>query len=399
MAQQILSQIKISTDTPVGRNGHLSINSNGQIIGEGTTSPLTLKGISFHGLNFGPLNPEVNPVGPMDFANRKAVLNLVEKFKPDIIRAPVYLDEWGGFFNRGNAKGENEMYTNPSVNQDNLYGRVAGIISGAVEAGVYVVIDWHLLRPSMSEEEEKDPEYHQTKFWQSDHPDSSVPANHDDVIYSGTIEFFKNMSKMYGDLPNVIFELANEPSKATLVTNDDDWHMYVEPWAKEMIDVIRENDPDPDHPNLISIGTPQWSQLVGVATSSTINEPNIMYNAHIYAASHLYPGTTSKDEEAGTLIYNEIIEAREAGKAVFISEWGATPDNGDGDPDEVQAHQWDDFFTREQLSTCYWNFSNKDETSSILVSTVTDITGPWDNSELTQSGTIIQELLAAHAKS
>nr|ALI16955.1 cellulase [Photobacterium panuliri] len=408
MNNKIFLKDSEKTLTPVEKYGYLSINDDGLIYSESAKEVVQLKGLSFHGLGFGPEDPAVNPVGPKEFANRKAVINLAQMLKADIVRAPVYVDEWGGFFHT--ATGDDEKYSNQSVNRDNLYGRVAAIISGAVEAGLYVVIDWHILNVTIPDEAVGNSgaeAYHKTKYWQSKYS-SYAPVDPDyPDIYEDTVHFFANMSRTYGDLPNVIFELANEPSKATLVESYEDWHNYVEPWAKEMIEVIRANDPDPDHPNLISVGTPTWSQYVGVAAESSIEDANVMYNAHIYAGSHLYPsGPNDKTLSEGERIRDEIIIARKAGKAVFISEWGSTTADGAATPDREQAMLWDEFFNHEGdantptmlLSSCYWNISSKDEASSIFNPDVVDPIGPWVSSNLSESGEIIRDILLNHTE-
>ncbi|ASS72344.1 hypothetical protein C6370_11210 [Bacillus atrophaeus] len=46
--------------------------------------------------------------------------------------------------------------------------------------------------------------------------------------------FFKEMSKLYGDTPNVIYEIAKKPN------GDVNWNRDIKPYAEEVISEIRK---------------------------------------------------------------------------------------------------------------------------------------------------------------
>lgn len=89
---------------------------------------------------------------------------------------------------------------NPSVKN-----KVKEAVEAAKELGIYVIIDWHILNdgnPNQNKEKAK--------------------------------EFFKEMSSLYGNTPNVIYEIANEPN------GDVNWKRDIKPYAEEVISVIRK---------------------------------------------------------------------------------------------------------------------------------------------------------------
>ena len=58
------------------------------------------------------------------------------------------------------------------------------------------------------------------------------------------------MSKKYQDIPNVLFEICNEPN------GDVTWDEDIKPYAQEITKTIRNNYSD----SIILVGTPNWSK-------------------------------------------------------------------------------------------------------------------------------------------
>lgn len=207
-------------------------------------------------------------------------------------------------------------------------------VSYATQNDMYVIIDWHILSdndPNMHLEEAK--------------------------------AFFREMSAEYAGYENVLYEICNEPNGGT------SWEA-IKAYAGEIIPVIRENAGDA----VILVGTPNWSQFVDQAAASPITEyENLMYVLHFYAATH-------KEE-----LRNTMAAAIEAGLPVFVSEYGICDASGNGAIDEGQAGQWVKLMNDYGVSYIAWNLSNKNETSAILNSTCTKISG-FTAEDLSQSG-------------
>ncbi len=83
------------------------------------------------------------------------------------------------------------------------------------------------------------------------------------------------IAEKYGDKPNIIYEIYNEPMQIS-------WQNDVKPYSEEIIKTIREIDPD----NLIIVGTTTWSQDVDIASLDPLKFNNIVYSLHFYASSH-----------------------------------------------------------------------------------------------------------------
>ena len=166
--------------------------------------------------------------------------------------------------------------------------------------------------------------------------------------------FQKNMQTMI---------ICNEPNGGTT------WDI-VKSYAEDVIPIIRKNDKD----SIIIVGTPNWSQDVDAAAENPIEgEDNIMYALHFYAATH-------KDE-----IRKKVEIGREKGLAVIISECSICDASGNGGIDYDEAQAWADLIEKDNLSYFAWNLSNKDESSSLLKSSVTKTSG-FTKDDLSETG-------------
>lgn len=204
----------------------------------------------------------------------------------------------------------------------------------ATDADMYVIVDWHILSDG-------NPQTHKAE----------------------AIEFFAEMTREFADHNNVIYEICNEPNGSATWSD-------VKSYAQEVIPVIRGNDADA----VILIGTPNWSQYVDQAAADPVTGfDNLMYTLHFYAATH----TDS--------LRQTLIAAVDAGLPVFVSEYGICDASGNGVIDEAQANAWVDVMNQYQISYVMWNLSNKDESSSILVSSCTKTSG-FTQEDLSTSG-------------
>lgn len=184
----------------------------------------------------------------------------------------------------------------------------------AIQKGIYVIVDWHVL----------------------------TPGNPNDPVYAGASDFFNEISRDYGKYPNVIYEIMNEPN------GDLSWTADLKPYAEKIIDVIRANDPD----NIILIGSGTWSQDVDIAAKDPVDGENLMYTVHFYSGTH------------GEDLRNKIDKALSLGTPIFCSEWGTSQASGTGGPYITEAQEWLDFFDDRGISWINWSLSNKNETSA-----------------------------------
>lgn len=156
------------------------------------------------------------------------------------------------------------------------------------------------------------------------------------------IKFFTTQAKKYGDSPNVIFELFNEPV-------NQPWPVLKE-YAEVVGKAIRKYSK-----NIILMGTPQWDQCIMEAANNPVEGvDNLMYTFHFYANSHR--------EELRTQL--EI--ALEVGVPVFISECGAMGADGGGVINEREFNLWAELAEKNHVPMVLWAISDKDEMCSIL---------------------------------
>ncbi len=254
------------------------------------------------------------------FWNEACVGWLVRDWNASVIRAAMGV-EAGGYLK----------------NPERERAKVERLVDAALKHGVYVIIDWH--------------DHHATR-----HAAESVA-------------FFSAMARKYGDRPNVIYEIYNEPL-------EDSWSKDIKPYAEKVIAAIRAEDPD----NLIIVGTPRWSQNVDDAAKDPLQATNIAYALHFYAGTH----KASLRAKAQA--------ALDKGLALFVSEWGSCNANGDGAIDHQSTREWFDFIRQHHLSHCVWAVSDKREAASLVVPRAPR-KGGWRDEHLTESGRLARSLI------
>ncbi len=214
-------------------------------------------------------------------------------------------------------------------------------VDAAAEEDMYVIVDWHILS-------------------------DTSPVDHQDEAE----DFFAEMSAEFSDYNNVLYEICNEPNGST------QWS-EIKAYAEDIIPIIRENDEDA----VIIVGTPTWSQDVDAAAADPIDDwDNIMYTLHFYAATH-------KDD-----LRNKMQAALDDGLPIFVTEYGICDASGNGEIDEESANTWVELMNEYGVSYIMWNLSNKDESSSILDSSV-DKTSGFTEDDLSQSGRWVYAML------
>lgn len=282
--------------------------------------PVQLRGMSSHGLQW-----------HGKYANENVLRWLRDDWNTQVWRAALYLTQGG--------------YISSRV----LKFKVVESIEAASKLGMYVIIDWHVLG------------------------DRNPQAYQDDAV-----AFFSEMAAAYGDLPNVIYEICNEPNG-----EDITWSGCIKPYAETVIAAIRAHDPD----NIIIVGTPTWSQDVDKAADDPLSGENIMYALHFYAGSH------------GEELQRKALYALEAGLPLFVTEWGTTRDTGDGGVFEKESLRWLSFLKAHNISWVNWSVNNKGEDSGVLQAFADrNAQGGWTEADLSPSGVFMRSVLRNEKK-
>jgi len=132
--------------------------------------------------------------------------------------------------------------------------------------------------------------------------------------------FWNTVAPQYKDVPNVLYEMFNEP----YAPNDwATWKQTAQPW----VDLIRAAAPN----TIIMIGSPQWSSYTKYAATDPFKGSNLAYTIH------LYPSTFGAGQSQGWPPPNDFNSAWEDGFGaaankvpVFLTEggWNATDGTG-----------------------------------------------------------------------
>lgn len=293
--------------TIIDQHGQLSINGINLVDKNGEA--IALRGMSLFWSQWGG-----------DYYNEETIKWLRDDWKCTVVRVAVGV-EAGGYLD----------------NSYQEYQKATAAIDACIKLGIYVIIDWH------------------------DH--------HAENHLIEAIFFFDNISKTYGDQPNIIYEIYNEPL-------DVSWENVLKPYSQAIVNTIRANDSN----NIIVAGTPNWSQDVDAVINNKIDDPNVAYALHFYTGTHR------------EWLRDKAIRAMNAGVPLFATEWGLSEANGTGEINLVESGLWLDFLEQYNLSWCNWSIMNKDESSAAILPTTTTLSG-WNSNQLSESGNMIRAYL------
>ena len=283
-----VSVANAQSPTPLAANGRLKVV--GVQLSNEAGSPIQLRGMSSHGLQWFP-----------QCFTQSSVQALASSWGADVFRAAMYVDE-GGYLS----------------NKTGIRSQVDQLVDWTGQAGIYCIIDWHMLNPGN-------------------------PNDH----LADAKEFFQIMAQKHAGKKHVIYEICNEP-------NGVDWNT-IKSYADQVIPVIRQYDSQA----IILVGTPQWDQRPQDVLANPLtgaNAYNVMYTFHFYAASHFFQGDVRS-------VVNSL--------PLFCSEWGTTDYSGNGGLDLNNAQNWLDLMAgnnpaNQKISWCNWSFSDKSEASAAL---------------------------------
>ncbi|TCC98208.1 glycoside hydrolase family 5 protein [Pedobacter psychroterrae] len=266
--------------------------------------------------------------GGKKYYNPDVVRWLKADFNINLIRVSMAVEPRGGYLQQ------------PEVQEK----MITSVVDAAIAAGIYVLIDWH------------------------DH--------HANVNLEASKAFFRKMSKRYAGVPNVIYEIWNEPEKI-------DWKI-VKTYAVEVITEIRKNDPK----NVIVVGSPRWDQDVDIAAKDPVTGfKNIAYSFHFYASDPNHQEKLMAKADA----------AIQAGLALFVTEWGVGEANGNGVFDLAKTTAWWNWMEKNKLSSANWNITDKKETTALLFPGAR-VKGNWTPEQLTPAGLYIRKQLRVFNK-
>jgi endoglucanase len=152
-----------------GDNGadiHGKLSVSGANLVDKNGEKFQLYGMSTHGIGWFP-----------QYVNHEALKTLRENWNTNCIRIAMYTAENSGYCTTGN--------------KENLKKLIKNGVDWATELGMYVIIDWHVL---------------------NDNPSDRSKNGDPNFYIEEAKEFFAEMSALYKDRDNVLYEICNEPN-------------------------------------------------------------------------------------------------------------------------------------------------------------------------------------------
>ena len=236
---------------------------------------------------------------------------------------------WGAnvfryFVNANVSWMQNDSYVNAREKNIN---DVKAVINNAIANDMYIVISW-----------------------------SGVDSN--GLNYASYAQdLFTTLAQEYKDVPNVIYEIWNEP------TESNTWNQ-VKQYANQLIPPIREIDSDA----IILVGNPSMDHNLSVVVNDPLNYENIMYT------HHLYINELKRDR------LTDVENALSAGIPVFVSEWGMQTTGRTNHRDLVEplANIYVQFLDKYNLSNIMFFYGTEQNEGSAQYSIVKR--GKWKES-------------------
>lgn len=300
--------LSATAQSPVERHGQLRVEGTQLVDSKG--APVQLRGVSMGWHNMWPR-----------FYNQGTVDRLTGDWGADLVRCSVGVAHLDSGFDCDSVA---------------AYAVVDSIVQGAVRNGAYVLVDFH------------------------SHPNKLADAK----------RFFTHVAGKYGHLPNIMYEIWNEPTEVP-------WS-ECKAYAEELIPVIRALDPD----GIVVVPTPRWDQEVDKAADDPIaGVPGLLYSLHYYAATH-----------TGWL-RDKAQYALDKGLPLIMSECASMLHTGDGVVDTKEWDEWMRFADEKGISWAAWSISDKDETCSMLRPSAASDGREWRDSDLKPWAVLVKHYL------
>ena len=320
---------------PVSVYGKLGVK-NGKIVSQASGKQVMLRGMSLFW----------SDATGSQYYNPIAISWAAEKLGIDVFRFAMGIKCYNSNGNDCQANTDDAIITANSYlgNKEGKEAQLDNMVKAAIENDIYIIVDWHSHRAEHEKSYAKD--------------------------------FFGRMAAKYKDVPNIIWEVYNEPVNTDMGT--------IASYANEVIGAIRNNGST----HLALVGTPFYSQM---GSCSGVNDNNSGYVFHFYAASH----------SVGSFKGN-IENCLNNGKAVFITEWGTTDANGTGNVSTSETNNWTSYMEQKQIPNCNWSLRHetiggKSEASAMFSgSTLLNSKSALNNATYTTSGNLVKSYLTKY---
>lgn len=325
------SSVNAPKNSPVAKNGWIQVQDNKLMNEHG--EQIQLRGVATHGLQwYGDFYKDGN-----------AIKQAAVTWGVDVVRLSVYVYE-GGYLD------------NKELNPADFDVMIESIIDSCIENGVYVILDWHIHHPG-------DPNYY----------------------LKDAKKFFTYYTQKYGNYPNLVWEIANEPNEFGKTYKDPKKRITwpeVKAYADEIIPIVRKEAPK----SLVLMGTPDWSSFgiakgkdVNIVINDPIKDHNTAYVFHFYAGGHKFPKKLD-------YIASKV--------PIFITEWAACSWDLGSPNDMESTEKWLEVINKHKISWTYWNYAPGTSSYSMFTSReTTDKALDPKGDNITETGKLVYKLL------
>lgn len=280
-----------------------TLHKNGVYIVDENEVPIELRGVGLHHI--------------LQYSNLHTweSFNALKNMGVNLIRCSVYLHD--RTYASSNSEPTYGYISHPSETK----AEIERIVKNCIDLGLYVILDWHNL------------------------------DDHINDYKTEAIDFFDYYSAKYADVPNVIYEFANEPYSDDSAT--------IASYVKDVRDAVLANASDP----IMIVGQPAPLENGGSLNWDVYDRCSALYSAlsslgitDVFISPHIYAGN----------IATELAECISDGIPVFVSEWGNSDSDGDGSYHDAQALIQINYCHQEAIGQCIWKYTDQTMKSSLL---------------------------------
>lgn len=235
----------------------------------------------------------------------------------NMIRCTVYLHD------RTYASSDNEPTYGYISHPDETKAEIERIVKNCIDLGLYVILDWHNL-------------------------DDYITAYKTEAL-----DFFDYYSKKYANIPNIIYEFANEPYADDSAT--------IASYVQDVRAVVLANTTNP----IMLVGQPApLTDAGGNINWNIYDRCSALYSAlsalgitDVFVSPHNY----------GSSAVSEFTQCLNNNIPIFISEWGNSDSDGDGSYHDTSALAQINYCHENAIAQSLWKYTDQTMKSSLLV--------------------------------